>query len=63
MWIAIQILFLPQYAMRYDPTMGECVIGTINRNLADANSAEIAEVYINEDVRAQLSDVITRPLG
>ena len=58
--IALQSLCLPQYAMQYEPTNGDCVIGTINRNLlpinlADQTSDQIVEVYVNEDVRGQLS--------
>ena len=47
--------------MKHDPAKGDCVIGTINLNLADTTSDQIVEVYINEDVRTHLSDIITRP--
>ena len=46
--------------MQYEPTNGDCVIGTINHNLlpinlADQTSNQIVEVYMNEDVRGQIS--------
>ena len=47
--------------MQYIASTGNCIIGKINHSLGDDTTDEIAEVYINEDARMQLSDVISKP--
>ena len=47
--------------MQYVAASGNCVIGTIDRNFTGGTDDEILEVYINEDVRAQLSNFISKP--
>ena len=50
-----------QLAMQYQTPTGDCVIGTIDPSLVDITTGDIMEVYINEDVRVQLSGLISRP--
>ena len=51
-----------QLAMQYQTPTGDCVIGAIDPSLVDiTTTGDIMEVYINEDVRVQLSGLISRP--